>query len=424
MKDPGSRPGMLQSLGSGLVIQAVLSGANFLVGWLLIRHTPSEQYGYYVLAGNTVLLLTALQGSFVQAQMVVRLIRFDHTGRADLVGGLMRDQRAILRRALLIVVLLVAVLCLAKWLDLAHGLLIVSIAIAGAATLIREYLRMVLFAYRRPQYVLGADALYVVLLLAGVALATSTSAAAIFATLAMAGAAAASTMLLTKAVSKTEPWNPTGAPGILREFAPLGTWSVSGAAAHWALSQGYSFVVAGALSVQAVAAIAATRLPLMPMNLVSVGLSTQLFPITADWVHRLGVRAALQRLALVSVALVACACGYFAVIWMFRDWIFTDLLHTDFPQRDALLLLWCGAFVLMLVRDQLVKLLAALERFPALASITVSSAMLSLGGGYVAMLHFGETGAVAGILVGELANIAGIVALTFRELRRASPAPA
>ncbi len=162
----------------------------------------------------------------------------------------------------------------------------------------------------------------------------------------------------------------------------------------------------------------------MPLNLISAGLSTQLFPIAADWVHHLGVRAALRRLALVSIALVVLACGYFSLVWILRDWIFADLLHKEFPQRDALLLLWGAAFVLMLVRDQLVKLLAARERFPALASITMGSTVLSLAGGYVAILRFGETGAVAGVLLGELTNIVGIVVLTFRELRRAAPAPA
>jgi O-antigen/teichoic acid export membrane protein len=178
------------------------------------------------------------------------------------------------------------------------------------------------------------------------------------------------------------------------------------------------------LGVQSVAAIAATRLPLMPLNLLSSGLSTQLFPITADWVHHLGVRAALRRLALVSIALVAVACGYCAFIWLLRDWIFIDLLRKEFAQRDVLLLLWFAAFALMLVRDQLVKLLAARERFPSLAFITAASTLLALAAGYGAILRFGEPGAVAGVLIGELANIAGIVVLTVRELRAASPAPA
>jgi len=414
---------LIQSFGSGLTIQAILSASNFLVGWLLIRHTSDVEYGRYVLVISALLLLTVLQGSFVQAQMVVRMIRVDHHGRADLVGGLLREQRVGLRYASTAIVAIVVVLSLARLLDLSISLLIICATLAATATLMREYFRMVLFAYRRPQDVLLADVCYVAVLLGGVTLAVFTPAAATFAVLALAAAAATSTLLLSKAVWKTEPWNAYGGRGILRAFGPLGAWAVSGAAAHWALSQGYSFIVAGALSVQSVAAISATRLLLMPLNLISAGLSTQLFPLTADWVHRRGVPHALRRLAFVSVGLVAFALCYFALIWLSRDWIFNELLHKQYPQRDALLLLWCGAFVLMLVRDQLIKLLAARERFQMMASISAFSAVLSLAFGYGAMLRFGEVGAVAGIVIGELANISGILVLTFRELRRTVPAP-
>jgi O-antigen/teichoic acid export membrane protein len=415
---------LVQSFASGLLIQAILSASNFLVGGLLIRHTTDLQYGSYMLVFNALLLLTALQGSFIQPQMVVRMIRLDASGRADLFGGLMREQRALLRLGSAGVTVIVAVLWLARLLEAAQGLLILCATLAAVGTLMREYFRMVLFASRRPENVLWADACYVVLLLGGVTLATHSATASIFATLAIAAAAGASTLLLANTVPNRQQWNPEGEPGILRAFAPLGTWSVSGAAAHWTLSQGYSFMAAGLLSVQSVAAIAATRLLLMPLNLVSVGLGTQLFPLTADWVHSLGVLPALRRLALVSSALVAFAACYFVFVWFSRDWIFSELLHKQFPQRDALLLLWGGAFVLMLVRDQLVKLLAARERFPVLASVTVVSALLSLAFGYAAMLRFGEVGAVAGIVIGELANIIGLIVLTLRELKRTVPAPA
>ena len=415
---------LVQSFASGVLIQAILSASNFLVGWLLIRRTTDVQYGYYVLVFNTLLLLTALQGSFIQAQMIVRMIRLDSAGRADLIGGLMREQRVLLRFVAAGVIVIVGVLWLTGVLDSGQSLLIACATLAATATLMREYFRMVLFAYRRPQDVLWADACYVLVLLGGVGLATYSSQAAVFTALTIAVAAAASTILLSKAVSKRERWNPHGARGILRAFAPLGTWSVSGAAAHWALSQGYSFIAAGVLSVQSVAAIAATRLLLMPLNLVSVGLSTQLFPMTADWVHTLGVLPALRRLALVSAGLVVLALCYFVFVWFSRDWIFNTLLHKQFPQQDALLLLWGGAFVLMLVRDQLVKLLAACERFPVLASITTVSAVLSVAFGYAAILRFGEVGAVAGIVIGEFANIIGVIILTFREVKRTVPAPA
>src|SRR5262249_26500435 len=154
------------------------------------------------------------------------------------------------------------------------------------------------------------------------------------------------------------------------------------------------------------------------------GISTQLFPLTADWVYRLGVLAALRRLALVSLGFVVLSLCYFGVIWFVREWIFSDLLHKSFAERDELLLLWCGAFVLMLIRDQLVKLLAARERFPVLASITIASAVVSLVFSYVAMSRIGEAGAVAGIVIGELVNVTGVIILSCLEIRKSVPAPA
>jgi O-antigen/teichoic acid export membrane protein len=418
--------GLVRSFGSALLIQATLSAGNFLVSWLLLRRTSDTQYGYYVLVFNGLLLATALQGSFVQAQMVVRLIRLDAAGRADLVAGLLREQGQLLRLASWVTIVVVALLRLTGLLNNDHSLLIVCTTLAAAATLVREYLRMVLFAYRRPEDVLWADVAYVALLLAGVVLATYAPTAAAFAVLATAAAAGVSSMLLTRAVSGQETGQRprAAAQGILRTFAPLGAWSVAGAAAHWALSQGYTYIVAGVLSVPSIAAIAGTRLLLMPLNLLSAGIGAQLFPMTADWVHRLGVLPALRRLTLVSIGFVVSALCYFAVIWYLRDWIFTSLLHRQFAQQDALLLLWCGAFVLMLVRDQLVKLLAARERFQLLTSITVASALLSLAFGYLAMRRFGELGAVTGIVIGELVNVIGIVILSFLEVKRTVPAAA
>jgi O-antigen/teichoic acid export membrane protein len=417
---------LLRTFGSALVIQATLSAGNFLVSWLLLRRTNDAQYGLYVLVFNSLLLVCALQGSFMQAQMIVRLVRLDPAGRASLVRGLLREQGRLLRFALWGAVAIVAIGWVCGALDGERSLLIVCATLAAIATLVRECLRMVLFAYRRPEDVLWGDLCYVAVILVGVMLATYAHAVATVATLAIGAAAGLSAILLSQAVSAGDPHCPdaVGSRGILRAFAPLGAWSVAGAAAHWALSQGYTFIVAGVLSVQSVAAIAGTRVLLMPLNLLSVGIGAQLFPLTADWVHTLGVLPALRRLVHVSIAFVASGLGYFAIIWFSRDWIFETVLRKHFVQQDALLLLWGGVFVLMLVRDQLVKLLAARERFPLLASITVASAVLSLACGWLAMGRFGEVGAVAGILIGELSNVVGIVILSFREIRKTVPAPA
>jgi len=422
---PIPRTRLVRSFGSALVIQATVSASNFLVSWILVRRASDAQYGYYVLVFNALLLLVALQGSFVQAQMIVRMLKLDQRGRAALVGGLLREQRGLLRFAAWALIGVAGVLWVTGLLDSARSLLLVCATLAGSATLIREYLRMVLFAYQRPGDVLPADVCYVAVMLGGVFLATYSSAAAAFATLAVAAAAGVSSVVLSHAILRSGSMAPAATTrGILRSFVPLGSWSVAGAGAHWALSQGYSYMVAGLLSVHAVAAIAATRLLLMPLNLISTGIATQLLPLAADWVYRLGVLPALRRLALVSLGFVALSLFYFGVVWLAREWIFSVLLRKSFAARDELLLLWCGAFALMLVRDQFVKLLAARERFPVLASITIASAAVSLVFSYVATLRLGEAGAVAGIVIGELINVTGVIILSCQEIRRTVRAPA
>ena len=79
--------------GASLVMQAMLSAANFLIGMILIRRTNDLQYGYYVLASNAILLVTSLQTAFIQPRMVLGLTRLERNGRSDLTGGLIRLQR-------------------------------------------------------------------------------------------------------------------------------------------------------------------------------------------------------------------------------------------------------------------------------------------------------------------------------------------
>ena len=72
----------IRTFGTGLLIQGLLSGANFLVGLILIRRTNDLQYSYYVLATNALLLLTALQTSFIQPYIVSSITKLERPARA------------------------------------------------------------------------------------------------------------------------------------------------------------------------------------------------------------------------------------------------------------------------------------------------------------------------------------------------------
>ena len=405
----------VKMFGSAVISQALLSAANFIAGVLLIRHTSDQQYGYYILASSAVLLITSLQGAFFNPPLVNRLAPLDRTGRGELVGGLYRDQN----RVLLVAGGLALLLILALWqLGVVPRqllpLLIVSL-LAVLAVLHRNFFRLALLAYRRSQDVLRTDIWYVVLLVLGIALALRTPQPAVGAMVAMGAAALLSGLSTGAALRRHEPWDVRGMPGILREVAPLAAWSTAGAGIHWAFSQGYMYLAAGTLDVGAVAAIAATRLLMMPVNLLSAGIGTLMLSMTTGWLRQHGVSVAFRRLTLFALGLGGVSLCYFIGLWLLRDWIFAAVLHKDFAHRDQLLLLWSAAFVTMVVRDQLLYLLVARERFHELTSLACITAVLSLIGGYVSMLHWGVVGAPLGVLLGEALNLTGILILTRRQ---------
>jgi len=234
---------------------------------------------------------------------------------------------------------------------------------------------------------------------------------------------------LSQTLRRHEPWSTEGSQGILREIMPLAVWPTAGAAIHWTFSQGYIYLVAGTLDVAAVAAIAATRLLLMPVNLLSAGIGSLMLPLASGWLHQHGAPLLRRRLWLMALGLAGATLCYFIVLWLLRDWIFAVVLKKQFAQRDGLLMLWGAVFLVMVIRNQLGYLLAAQGRFRAMTLLTFVSAVMALATCYWGMLRFGVAGALLGLLIGELIGVVGIVVLSFRKAQNslavpASPSPA
>ena len=414
----------LRTFGIGLTMQALLSGANFAVGLILIRRTSDLQYSFYVLATNALLLLTALQTSFIQPYVVSNLTTLDAAGRHNIVGALVRTSSRWVPVLCGIAIAVTWVLSAAQLIQSDTALLVTVCLLAGGLALSREFFRITLFAYRRPSAVLQADLAFVAVLISGAFIATLTARTA---TVAMIGVGLASLMgylLLRRALWRYEPWNTQTTEHIMGKIAAAGAWAIVGSGIHWLLIQGYSYLVAGVLNISDVASIAATRLTLMPVFVLSGGVSMLLFPMTSRWVHDLGTRAASRRLFLLVAGLGAAALIYMVAMWVLRDWIFTVILKKQFTHRDPLLLLWSAVFLVTLCRDQLATLPASRARFRDMTLMTGVSAVVWLLTSYFAMLRYGPSGAVMGILAGEFINICGIIVMIIKETRTHAAVPA
>jgi O-antigen/teichoic acid export membrane protein len=281
--------------------------------------------------------------------------------------------------------------------------------LAGAAALItgmrREFYRVMLFAFRLSGPVLLADTTAAILLIAGTAIATLTPDPTLTVAVAMSAAALISSILLANALWRRMPWNRLAPPGAMRELFKQGSWSTLGAGARFAFSQGYSYLVAYNLSVADIASLAATRLPLSPIAMLSNGIAPMLLPTVAEWNARLPAGIVLRRVACIALGMLALSGLYLVALWLARDLIFVDLLHKNFAQRDSLLLLWSVSTVVSTCRDPFMYFLTLRGHFRQTTSLTVLSAVVSLTVSVIAMREIGPIGATVGVLTGEILNL-------------------
>jgi O-antigen/teichoic acid export membrane protein len=195
---------------------------------------------------------------------------------------------------------------------------------------------------------------------------------------------------------------------VLREIAPQGSWAAFGSAAHWIFAQGYVYLAAMMFDVGAVAPLAATRLLVQPVALLSTGIGTLMLPTASKWTVDHEPRVVLRRLILFATLLAAMSGVYLIAVWYSRDWIFESLLRKHPERGDLLLAMWSFIGLVVIYRDQLLHFLVARAQFRASSTVTAMGAMIAVIVCLFAMRWLGVAGVLLGVMAGEIANLAGI----------------
>jgi O-antigen/teichoic acid export membrane protein len=405
-----------------IVDQVVLSGANFIVGFVLIRFATDHDYGLFVLVQSALVLLVMMHNAYLIGPLSVLTPRLPEAERWPMLGSVKRQQRRLLRLVAppLLVFPLVGYLT-----GLLSGLLAVVIAvgiIAGWAALRREFLRSVLLICSRPDRLLRADVVYVVCLLAGVGMAVSSgSQVVVGATFALVIAAWAGAAAAHRALAVDLGWREGGPVSIWPDIRRLGFWSLTGSTIYWFLGQSYSYILATRLDLTAVADVNATRLLLMPAIVMTIGLASLLGPTSATWYAEIGASRLVQRLLKFLLAVGILEAAYFAVVWMGRNWLLSTVLHRHIPDSDRLLLLWSGVAIIALVRDVLQCALIAMGHLKSLAWQVGISAAIAVVIMWYGIAWWGAAAVLIGQIVGELVNLAGIGLLLRKHVRSGAP---
>jgi O-antigen/teichoic acid export membrane protein len=412
---------VIRFFGASVADQVLLSGANFIAGFLMIRYTSDVDYGQFVLAQSAVLLLVSAQGAWLSGPLSAIVPSKPAETKRLMIGAVRASQSRFLRWVAISLLAIVATLYATGFLSANLALVAGATVLAGWAALQREYLRSVLIIYQRPHWMLRADTLYVVCLVTGISLAAylrhSAGVCAIFTLVISAWAG----MLVSHRMLSSDPgWISSDARPFLHELRALGVWATVGAATYWLFAQSYNYVLATRLDLTAVASVNAARLVIVPIFVFSLGVNNVLMPLAANWLTQIGLSRMLSRLAVVAVAISALDLVYISLAWHFRDWLIGTLLHKTFADRDRLLLLWACIALIFLPREVLQAGLFALRRVKSMATLIGLSAVVSLTLMWFGTARWGAAAVLIGQLAGECVNLVGLSWLLWIQVRRQS----
>ena len=134
---------LLHFFGTGVVDQVLLSGANFMVGFAMIRFTSDVDYGQFVLAQSAILLLTSAQSAWLAPLCAILPAKSADIRRA-IVGAVEASQTRFLRILVMAALVVTAVGYLTGAWSGVVALVSGGAVLAAWTALQREYVRSVL----------------------------------------------------------------------------------------------------------------------------------------------------------------------------------------------------------------------------------------------------------------------------------------
>jgi len=420
-----NKDGIFRLFGSAVIDQGLLSAANFAIGLLLIRYTDDVQYGHFVLVQATVLLVIALHRAYVVDPLTVLAPKYSQQIKRDMVAGLRGDLRFFLLKLAAVALLVPLALYFTGWVAPNLCVLVTLAILAGWAGIERDYLRGALMIYYRPDAVLGADVVYVSVLIAGVLFAVWLPAfAAAIATAALAVAAWAGTVPAQRSLARDPGLEKVDAAAYWQEMRPLAVWATVGALIFWVFGQGYNYMLALKLDAVAVAQVNAIRLMIMPVILLAIGTKALLLPMSVRWVTESGFVFLLKRITQLILALTALYVIYFVVLWESSDWLLINVLDKRIADKDFMLAMWLLQAFISLVRDFYLQALLVRKRFRQTAQLVAVTSTVTVAGLWFTIDWYGAAGALVGLVIGEFVFLFGVLWMLWRESRIQVPGEA
>lgn len=398
----------------GAVDQALLSLCNFSVGIYLINNASKVTYGLYVLGFALLLFCIGVHNALITTQMTV-LHAKKCDARHSFCSALASGQYGIFLPMIALAIISVASMEYLDWLTQDISNIVITALAAMLGVMSREFARSHFFVNRRPGAVLVIDIIYIVAVVAGIAVAGTLfrDTLGLF-TIATLGAASIISGLAGLAIARLRPTvSMSAVSGALRSAWPQGKWALIGVIVTTIQGQSYVYLLTAIGGPEQTADVNAAILLMMPISLLTVSTARILLPrwstLRANSDHNRIVESA----RLVIAALIVVISIYTAMIAFAHKYI-TGLMLTQEYSVGPTMIILCGAvFLAQAIRSNFSLVLQAYERFRVVTVMSSVAAVAVVLAGVVLISAFGGIGSLMAMLIGELL----LVLLLGREAR-------
>lgn len=368
---------LVTPLALAIIDQVVLSAFSLLLNILLIRLWVPDQFGIFVMVLSLSLIGSSVLNALVGTQLSVLRPQASTDEEPELIASLWAANCVLTVGA-------VAVACVGvaaagpdnvPFLTLSSGAMI-------AATLLREYVRSLLFSEFRPSTVLAIDGAFVAAASVGLGLLWMKHGA--FGVpevlLAIAGASVLSCLpsLVTRADQFSLRWGGNLYTRYARIWRGQARWALLGAVTYELMSRAHVFIVGACFGAIAVGILQAGEMLTRPLLLLAQAWERIAKPRFAGFAAAKDIVASrgLARLSILT-ALSASAL-YFLVLWLSWPLLTTYLFRSDYTNIGIVVVLWSLVALVQLVLRVYSTELQGFARFGELSVLGIIAALTTL----------------------------------------------
>ena len=372
----------------GVIDVAALSASNFILSLFVIRELGDSNYAIYMNIFSMLMLLSTLQNAFLNTTLSVKYAKINvHKTKLNKASSLCYVANVVY------LIFLVPVIFLMFKLNI---FLVISVYLAFVFYLSRELFRIYNYVFdRRKLIVISALISFMVTLLGLIAPILVdfkvVKLSYLYSVIALSGVIGL--IILIYRCKFTVP-SAAEIKSTLNDIVDVGRWSSVGSLATWAQNNSYTYLATLIVGLEATAALAISRLIIMPINLVASGIYMAEKP---QWAKLFSIDK--KQLTAIMIVFVLC---------------YSSLVLIALPLIEALLkvtinlwilLTWFLACLIQSFKFSNSNILIVSEDFKYMALMGIKVSLLGVLLSTLLGFYFGAIGIVIGFVLGELLHV-------------------